>query len=146
MADYLIDSNILLRWIQPGSPQRPAVRRALRTLIGRSDRLFITAQNQIEFWSVATRSAARGGLALSTAEADRKLRRMERLFHLLPDSPAILPVWRNLVVSVGVTDTRVHDARLAATMQVYGVTQILTFNTADFRHFPGIIPVDPAGI
>jgi predicted nucleic acid-binding protein len=146
MADFLVDSNVLLRWVQPGSPQRPIVRRALRTLVRRGDTLCITPQNQIEFWSVATRSAIRGGLALSPAEADRKLRRIEGVFTLLPDSPAILPAWRQLVAAVGVSDTHVHDARLAAVMQVYSVTHILTFNVSDFLLFPGIIVVDPASV
>ena len=41
MTDYLLDTNILLRRVQPSSPQRPIVRQALRTLAGRGDGLCI---------------------------------------------------------------------------------------------------------
>jgi hypothetical protein len=31
-------------------------------------------------------------------------------------------------------------------MQVYAVTDILTFNVADFRRFPGITVIDPVQV
>jgi predicted nucleic acid-binding protein len=36
-----------------------------------------------------------------------------------------------------------HDAHLAAIMQVYSVTGILTFNAGHFRRFPGVGLLDP---
>jgi predicted nucleic acid-binding protein len=54
---------------------------------------------------------------------------------LLPDSPAVFTEWRRLVTEHRVAGAQVHDARLAAVANVYGVRSILTFNTADFRRF-----------
>ena len=64
---------------------------------------------------------------------------------MLADSPAVYPEWRRLVVAYGVSGVQVHDARLAAFMRVHTVSQILTFNTADFaRYAPeGVVAVDP---
>lgn len=127
MIDYMIDTNVPLRWIQNNSRQQAVARNALQTLTRRGDALFFAAQNHIEFWSVATRPASRGGLALTPAQADAKLKQFERTFQFLPDDPLILSVWRTLVLTNGITDTLVHDARLAATMLAYGVTHIQTF-------------------
>jgi predicted nucleic acid-binding protein len=146
MTEYLVDSNILLRRVQPSSPQRPIVRRALRTLAGRGDGLCITAQNLHEFWYVATRSVARNGLGLTPARTARKLQVLRHAFRFLPDTPGIYAEWEGLVTSLGISDARSYDARLVAVMRVYGLTHILTFNVADFAFVPGIIVLDPASV
>lgn len=107
-----------------------------------------TSQNYVEFWNVATRPADRNGFGLMPTEAERLLCLVERLFPGLPDSPAVYPEWRRLVVAFGVRGVQVHDARLVASMLVHGVTQILTLNTGDFaRYAPeGITAVDPNSV
>lgn len=103
----------------------------------------MAVQNVAEFWNVCTRPAsARGGLGLSLAETNQRLRLLERIVAVLPDSPAAYQIWRNFVVSLGVVGVQVHDTRLAALMQVHGVTHILTLNTADFARFPAITALD----
>lgn len=104
-----------------------------------------TPQNLVEFWNVATRPAVNNGLGLSLADAEWQLRLAERVFPLLADSPAVYPEWRRLVVAYGVSGVKVHDARLVAFMRAYGITHILTLNTADFvRYSPeGVVAVDP---
>jgi predicted nucleic acid-binding protein len=146
MTDYFLDTNILLRRVQPSSPQRPIVRRALRTLAGQGDGLCITAQNLHEFWYVATRPITRNGLGLAPAQTARKLQVLKRAFHLLPETPAIYSEWEGLVTSLGISDALSYDARLVAVMRVHGLTHILTFNTTDFAHFPGIVVVDPVSV
>jgi predicted nucleic acid-binding protein len=54
--------------------------------------------------------------------------------------------WRRLVVTYGVMGVKVYDARLVALMLVYGVTNILTFNTDDFKRFSQITVVHPSEI
>jgi predicted nucleic acid-binding protein len=143
----LVDSGILLRLLEPTDPQHGVIRGAVRALRGRGDTLVTAAQNAAEFWSVCTRPAtARGGLGLSIADADRRLRVIERLFRLLPDSPAAYQNWRGLLVAHGVSGVQVHDARLVALMQVHGMTHILTLNGADFARYTGIVPIDPASL
>jgi predicted nucleic acid-binding protein len=143
----LVDSGILLRLLEPTDPQHGVIRGAVRALRGRGDTLVTAAQNAAEFWNVCTRPAtARGGLGLSIADTDRRLRIIERLFRILPDSSAAYRNWRSLVVARGVSGVQVHDARLVALMQVHGMTHILTLNGADFARYPGIVPIDPAGL
>jgi predicted nucleic acid-binding protein len=38
---------------------------------------------------------------------------------------------------------QVHDARLAASMYVHGVSQLLTVNVRDFQRFKGLRAIHP---
>lgn len=71
---------------------------------------------------------------------------LERLFPLVPDSPAVYAQWKKIVLAAGVSGVKVHDARLAAVMLVNGLTHVLTFNTNDFKRFPGITAVNPQDV
>ena len=85
----------------------------------------------------------RNGLGLTPGEADREASRLEGIFTLLPDVPAIYPEWRRLVVAHSVFGVRVHDARIVAAMNVYGISSLLTFNGPDFTRYPGIRALHP---
>ena len=60
---------------------------------------------------------------------------LERFLSVLPDSPAVYGEWKRLVVKHAVLGSKVHDAKLVATMNVHGIQKILTFNTGDFRRY-----------
>jgi hypothetical protein len=65
---------------------------------------------------------------------------------VLPSSPDVLEAWQQIVVGQTITGNQTHDAHLVAVMQVYSIASILTFNTAHFRRFPGIMVLDPAQV
>ncbi len=143
----LADTGILLRLLERTDPQHLAVREALRRIRNRGDTLVTAHQNRAEFWNVCTRPiTARGGLGLSVTDAERRLRTAERVFPLLPDSPATYPVWRQLLFSHSIMGVQTHDARLVALMMVHSVYQILTLNPSDFNRYPGITALTPAGV
>jgi predicted nucleic acid-binding protein len=143
----LLDTGILLRLLDRTDPLHGTIRTAVRALRARGDTPVIAAQNAAEFWNVCTRPAtARGGLGLSVAETDRRLRILERLFPVVPDNPAAYHAWRGLIVTHGVQGVQVHDARLVALMQAYGITHLLTLNGGDFSRYPGIVPIEPASL
>src|SRR5579871_5426309 len=143
----LTDSGILLRLLERADPQHATIRTAVRTLIARGDELVTATQNMAEFWNVCTRpTTSRGGLGLSTAEAHRRLRVVERLVQLLTDPPTAYTKWRELVVIHAVQGKQVHDARLAALMLAHGLTHLLTLNGPDFARYPGIVPINPASL
>jgi predicted nucleic acid-binding protein len=148
MADerYLVDSNILLRWVQPASPDYPTVVAALGELVKSGAVLCYTSQNLAEFWNASTRPVARNGFGLTPKEADQSARRFESRLQLLADSLAVHEEWRKLIVDYDVSGVQVHDTRLVAAMRVHGVKRILTFNTKDFARFQGIEAVSPEKI
>src|SRR5436305_1926065 len=100
---HLSDTNILLRWAQPDHPLNPLIQAALDTLRDRGDAVFVTPQNLIEFWNSATRPVDRNGFGFTPARADQEVTRLESLFLLAPDTPAIYPAWREIVATVGVS-------------------------------------------
>ena len=61
------------------------------------------------------------GLGLSLDQTELKARVIERYFVPLPDSLATFQEWRRLVVNHSVTGVAVHDAKLVASMNVYGL-------------------------
>jgi predicted nucleic acid-binding protein len=141
----LADTGILLRLLDATDPRNLEVRNGVRVLRQRGHRLLTAPQNAGEFWNVCTRpSTSRGGLGLTISETDSRLRIIERLFQIIPETPATYPLWRHLVLAQGVMGVQVHDARLVAFMEAHGITRILTLNDADFARYPGITALTPA--
>jgi predicted nucleic acid-binding protein len=140
---YLVDTNVVLRWMQPHDPLSPVATAAIDQLRRKGELVHLSAQNVIELWSVATRPQGVNGLGLSPAQVAMEVDRIEALFSVLDDVPGIYRHWRRLVQSCTVSGRQVHDARLVAVMLAHGVNQILTFNTDDFRRYPGIVVVSP---
>ena len=143
---YLIDSNVLIRWVQPEGAEFGVVYRAIHCLEKTDDIPCYTSQNLGEFWNVLTRPLKYNGYGLSLEAADLRANEVEAEFRLLPDSPAVHNEWRRLVVDYRVFGVQVHDARLVAAMHVHSVKRILTFDTKDFARFDGIEAVHPADL
>jgi len=141
---WLLDTNILLRMSKSGDPHHSMIRGALRALVARGARLCFTSQTLGEFWNASTRPLDQNGFGLIVDEADRIARVIERDFDFLPDNRDVHDRWRRLLVAHKVIGVQVHDARLAASMYVYGVTQLLTVNVRDFQRFTGLRIVHPA--
>jgi predicted nucleic acid-binding protein len=137
-SPYLVDSNILLRWVQPSDTDYPTVAAALAALVEQQAILCYTSQNLAEFWNACTRPADRNGYGLTPAETDIRARAFESRLQLLPDSLSVHQEWRRLIVAHDVSGVQVHDARLVAAMKVHGVKRILTLNR--YREIDAIHP------
>jgi putative transposase len=77
LASCLVDTNILLRATRRADPQHQVVSTSLARLASQGTVLHYTPQNIAELWNAMTRPAARNGLGLSAAEADREVRAIE---------------------------------------------------------------------
>jgi len=141
--NILIDSNVLLRWNIRTEPQSQLVIRAVDLLLASGALPCYTSQNLGEFWNVLTRPRDRNGFGLTPSEADHRARAIESRMTLLPDTPEVHIVWRRLLVAHAISGVQVHDARIAAAMQVHSVQRILTLNTRDFARFPFIEAIHP---
>lgn len=140
---YLLDSNILIRWVQPGDPGSATVVSAIDALLLAKAELFYVSQNLGEFCNAVTRPVNRNGYGFSPAWADRLARIFESQIEMLPDLPEVHREWRRILVDYRVSGVQVHDARLIAAMLVHGVTHILTFDAKDFSRFDKIDAVHP---
>lgn len=146
MTTYLLDTNVLLRSCDPNSPWQALADASVTQLLGRSDQLYITSQNIIEFWVVATRPAQVNGLGWSVEQTRIEIEQILNQFPQLEETPQIFPHWFNLVTSYQIQGKRVHDARLVAVMLAHSVTHLLTFNPDDFRNINEIVVVHPQAI
>ena len=138
---YLVDTNILLRSADPSHPMFNLATNATEILLSRGEEVYITTQNLIEFWNVATRPQEKNGLGYSLAETQREVTKLKNLFPLLPDNSKVFEQWERLVNRYQVKGVNVHDARLVAVMLVHGLSCILTFNVDDFQRYSSEIRI-----
>lgn len=140
----LVDTNVLLRSLQPHHSMHQDAVEAIASLLQKGETVNIVPQVVIEFWNVCTRPVANNGLGLTPAQTETEVQKVEALLKLLPDSSAIYDEWRKLVIAHAVSGVEVHDARIVAAMKIHGVTHLLTFNEKDFKRFQGITVVKPS--
>jgi predicted nucleic acid-binding protein len=144
-VSILVDTNVLLRRVQPSHPSQAVAVESVARLLAAGEAVYFTLQNIAEFWNVATRPAAHNGLGFSPAIALAEVANIEEDLELLPDTPPLYAEWKTLVVRHSVIGAKVHDARLVAAMNVHGVGRLLTFNAGDFTRYE-IEVVQPAAV
>jgi predicted nucleic acid-binding protein len=145
-VNVLLDTNLVARMTQPGVTFSQVAHDAVDALGKRGHSPCIVPQVLHELWVVATRPKVVNGLGFTAAQAESELIRLQTLFALFPDTPAILPEWQRLVVAHQVIGRNAHDARLVAAMAVHGLTHLLTFNHADFSRYSSITVLDPTEV
>jgi predicted nucleic acid-binding protein len=143
---YLVDSNVLLRWVKPNHRDYPLIVSTTDAILRHDGVLCCTSQNVGEFWDACTRPVDRNGYGLSPQETDRLAKTFEEKLRLLPDSLVVHEEWRRLLVMHGVSGVQVHDARLVASMRVHGVKRILTFDDKDFARYTDIDTMHPRAV
>jgi predicted nucleic acid-binding protein len=134
----LLDTNVLLRSSQPSSPHHFIATAAVNALLDANRVLCISSQTIYEFLAVATRSLAENGLAMKQADADAQLTALLAGFEVLYDSFAVASELRRLMIAHQIVGKKIHDARLVATMSAHNISELLTFNDADFKRFAHI--------
>ncbi|HEV2201332.1 MAG TPA: type II toxin-antitoxin system VapC family toxin [Bryobacteraceae bacterium] len=139
----LVDTNVLLRAVQPGHPMNGPAVQALAVLMEREEPLVVSVQNIAEFWNAATRPESNNGLGFSIEQAQEELLKLEGFFEVLPENAVSYSAWKELLVENRVSGVQVHDARLVALMKAYAIRQIVTFNTSDFARYAGIEAIHP---
>jgi predicted nucleic acid-binding protein len=138
-----VDTNVLLRSVQPSHPMHDAAVRAVAGLIRDGEVLVVTPQIVAEFWNVVTRPIDKNGLGLSHQAAHAEVVKLEEFCAILAESIDVYTEWKRLVRVHSVSGVQVHDARLVAAMTVHGVDRLLTFNTSDFARYPEIQTLTP---
>lgn len=83
MATYLADTNLLLRLADPASPQHPVATDALARLFRQGNEVFLTPQNFIEFWAVATRPVEVNGFGWNSERTAREVAELQERFSVV---------------------------------------------------------------
>ena len=143
----LVDTNILLRSVQPHHPHYSMVETAFSILRAGNERLNVSVQNLIEFWAVATRPVeSENGLGMTPSAAAEELQVLIDLFLLLSEPVSIFDEWQRLVTTYQVSGKSTHDARLVAVMRAHGIGSVLTFNVQHFARYKEIEALHPAAV
>jgi predicted nucleic acid-binding protein len=137
----LVDTNILVRILEPSSRLHNAAVESLANLRSDGESLYIVPQNLVEFWAIATRPLEANGLGLDTDSAKVQVDLIKLHFSLVPENELIFGKWQELVVTHQVIGKTTHDARIVAAMLANGLDTILTFNVSDFRRYASDITV-----
>ncbi len=146
MSRWLVDTNVLLRLNEAEKECYVLTENALERLGLEGNTLCTTPQVLVEFWCTATRPVSVNGMGWDTALTHKKVKAIQDQFALLPDNADIVSSWLSLVSSYDIKGKQVHDARLVAVMLTHGVSNILTYNFADFKGYTEITAVSPADI
>src|SRR5260370_7483103 len=105
---YLVDSNVLLRWVKPDHSDYLAIASATDAILRRDGVLCYTSQNVAEFWNACTRPVDRNGYGLSPQDTDRRARLFEQNPPLLADSPPSPDHWLTLLLPHTLSALHVH--------------------------------------
>jgi predicted nucleic acid-binding protein len=146
---YLLDTGILLRFIDAQDVQHSLVVDALARLGDQGDPLLIATQNVAEFCNVLTRPVAANGKGLLPSDAIQFLQRdFEPICEILPENDRVYDELKRLIGKHSVVGKQVHDARLVAIMLAWQIENLLTLNDRHFRRFEpeGITVVTPGDI
>ncbi len=117
--DILVDAGILLRLVIPSDALHSEVRRSIKILKSRGEHLLTLTQNISEFWNVCTRPAtARGGYGFTVDDTSRKVRLIERLISVRPDSELAYQQWKSLLVRDHEVVNKIVERRLRTREQI----------------------------
>ncbi|ACB54491.1 hypothetical protein cce_5145 [Crocosphaera subtropica ATCC 51142] len=144
--NYLLDTNILLRSVDPNSSSYSLARNAVNKIIEEGGNCYITSQVLVEFWVVATRPTDVNGLGWTVKKTQKEIEEFLAQFPLLTETADIFLFWLNLVTEYEIKGKRIHDIRLLAVMKTYKITHLLTFNPTDFIPIPNITILRPQNI
>lgn len=149
MSRYLVDSNVLLRYLETTDVRHAEAVKAVNGLTAQGHTLHIAPQNIIEFWAVASRPIEKNGFGWDVSRCVSSVPLLLAAFEYLPDTMAIFDEWQRLAAAYGAVGLHVHDTRLVAVMKAHGVEHILTFNAKHFRRFEAgesIVVVEPSSV
>lgn len=137
-ADPLfIDTNILVYASWKVAPLHNQARAVIATHRAAGVPLVISRQIIREYLATLNRPSSGVGLATLIAEVQA----FEAGMRVCDETAATTVILLSLLPQA--TGVRVHDVNIVATMQVYGVRQILTNNPDDFKPFAHLITIIP---
>ncbi len=137
-----LDTNILVYASIPESPLHLVAIETIQTLQEAGTELWISRQVLREYLATLTRPQAfTEPIPIATLIAE--IRFFANRFRIAEDNLQVTERLLALMEQVPIGGRQVHDANIVATMQAYGIGQLLTHNVADFNRFSDFITLLP---
>lgn len=137
-----VDTNVLVYRVWQAAPQHPQAVAALQSLAGRGSICWLSRQVLREYLCAVTRHLAAGPIR-SQSEAVADVRWLAQRFEVAEDGPDVTARLLDLLLRHPTAGKQIHDANIVATMLVHRIGRLLTFNSADFTRFAGLIELEP---
>jgi predicted nucleic acid-binding protein len=137
-----VDTNVLVYASLVHSPLSTNAQQTLRAHKRAGADIWISRQIIREFLATLTRPQV-FAYPTSTTSLRAEVELFTRQYHIAEDNADVTERLLQIVGSVSVGGKQVHDANIVATMQVYGVTHLLTHNVSDFARYSQLITVVP---
>lgn len=99
MTKYLLDTNVVLRLVNPSDRKHNIVVQAVYKLFLQGNECYLTPQIIIELWVVATRPKDVNGLGWNIEKTRDIIDQLLIRFSLVEDSPQIFFIWLSLVTN-----------------------------------------------
>lgn len=140
-----IDTNILVYANVIESPLHQLALNTIQFYYDSGTELWISRQVLREFIAVMTRPQVFSKPIPISVTTDR-VRFFQAHFQVAEDGPQITKTLLTFVERFYIGGKQIHDANIVATMQVYGIRDLITHNVSDFKRFSDIINILPIEI
>ncbi|HEX8230710.1 MAG TPA: PIN domain-containing protein [Chloroflexia bacterium] len=137
-----LDTNVLVYASLAHSPLSLKAQQAIQSHRQVGSDIWISRQIIREFLATLTRPQVFAQQA-SAASLRTEVELFTRQYHVAEDNADVTERLLQIVGSVAVGGKQIHDVNIVATMQVYGVTHLLTHNVSDFARFSQFITIIP---
>ena len=139
---YFLDTNVLVYANIVQAPLHQLARETIQRLDDAGHNLWISRQIIREYLATVTRPQPFAS-PMAVPVAINRVRYFLRRFAVAEDTAETTEQLLTMLEQIPTGGSQMHDANIVATMQVYGVRQILTHNTHDFARFGHLITVVP---
>ena len=134
------DTNVLVYANVVESPLHQLAIKAIQSYYDIGTELWISRQILREYIAVLTRPQIFTKPVSVSVVADR-IRFFQSYFQVAEENSQITEVLLTLIERFNVGGNQVHDANIIATMQVYGIRNLITHNISDFKRFSSIVNI-----
>jgi predicted nucleic acid-binding protein len=135
-----VDTNVLVYAADAASPFHAMARLRLQDYADRGYEIWVSRQIFREYLVVMSRLLKEAGQYNPTALVG-DVRRFESQFYVAEESDLVTKELLSLIETHAVSGKAIHDCNLVALMKTYGLTELLTLNTADFSRYQHDIQV-----
>lgn len=137
-----LDTNVLVYANIASSPLHQRSLEAIQSYVSAGVALWISRQVLREYLATVTRPQVFSD-PVTARTAVTRVRYFQSHFRIAEDGPEVTERLLALVEQIPIGGKQIHDTNIVATMQVHGLSHLLTHNTADFARFAHLITVVP---
>ena len=137
-----IDTNVLVYANVVSTPLHQVAQQAIHTHEAEGAELWISRQVLREYLATLSRPQTFTAPVTNTILATQ-VRLFKHRFRVADEDYQVSTRLLILLEQIAIGGRQIHDANIVASMQVYGVTRLLTNNPNDFTRFAHLISILP---